>query len=79
MRAWYSLVQASVSGASRFSPTFICWRSLAPSMTITAAGFSASSSALISFGQSWKSSAQSRPTGYRRSITRIFGSALATQ
>ena len=54
---WYSLVQFSLSGgSSRTSPTRICWRSLAPSMTTTAAGFSASISVLISSGQSWKSS-----------------------
>ena len=44
----YSLVQFSDRGGSRTSPTCICWRSLAPSMTTTAAGFSASISVLIS-------------------------------
>ena len=51
-RASYSFVQLSSSGDSRVVPIFICWRSLAPIMTTTAAGFSVSSSAVISSGQS---------------------------
>ena len=51
-RAEYSRVQASDRTVSRASPIRICWRSLAPTRTTTAAGFSAAMISAMLPGQS---------------------------